>query len=354
MNLADRMLLLDIFKKMARIRVIELYIAERYPEEIMRTPTHLSLGQEAPAAVLGALVELKDIFFGSYRAHGQYLAKGGNLKALFAELLGRADGCSGGMGGSPHIIDRVCGFFGSTAIVGGHIPIAGGAAFAERAAGHGGVVVCFLGDAAMEEGVMYETVNFALLFKLPILFVCENNRQCVTTPMELRTTHEELYKRFEPMALPSMRVSGTNVPFLLHAAQAMLEIPRSGKGPAFLECEVERWAIHVGHTYEGPVEAWWQNPAVSEADHCPLARTARLLLEAGVVTLGELAELHAGFRGEAEETFISSQASPLPTSDVLQTGVYASGLTSILPAKKEIVSYSHSAAHEPSKLVNPY
>lgn len=353
MSIENSALLLDILKKMARIRVVELYVAERYPEEIMRTPTHLSLGQEAPAAVLGALTKPNDIFFGSYRAHGQYLAKGGNLQALFAELLGRADGCSGGMGGSPHIIDRQAGFFGSTAIVGGHIPIAGGAAFAERGRGTNGVVVCFLGDAAMEEGVMYETVNYALLFKLPILFVCENNRQCVTTPMELRTTHEELYKRFEPMALPSLRVSGTDVPALLHAAEVMLEIPRNGKGPAFLECEVERWAIHVGHTYEGPVEAWWQNPAVPEADHCPLARTARLLLDAGVVTLGELAELHAGFRKEAEETFASSQASPLPAPEVLETGVYASGLLSPLP-KNQISSSAGYTYKEVSKLINPY
>lgn len=354
MSIENSAILLDILKKMARIRVVELYVAERYPEEIMRTPTHLSLGQEAPAAVLGALTKPNDIFFGSYRAHGQYLAKGGNLQALFAELLGRADGCSGGMGGSPHIIDRQAGFFGSTAIVGGHIPIAGGAAFAERGRGTNGVVVCFLGDAAMEEGVMYETVNFALLFKLPILFVCENNRQCVTTPMELRTTHEELYKRFEPMALPSRRVSGIDVPSLLQKAQAMLEIPRSGQGPAFLECELQRWAIHVGHTYEGPVEAWWQNPLASEADYCPLARTARLLLEAGAITLEEIAKLRARLRREVEETFSSSQVLPQPTSEVFGKFVYASGLASTLPYSGTFRPHLHGSAYEPSKLVNPY
>lgn len=354
MNLEDSTLLLTILKQMARIRVVELYIAERYPEEIMRTPTHLSLGQEAPAAVLGALVRSKDIFFGSYRAHGQYLAKGGNLKSLFSELLGRADGASGGMGGSPHIIDRACGFFGTTAIVGGHIPIAGGAAFAERARKTGGIVICFLGDAAMEEGVMYETVNYALLFKLPLLFVCENNRQCVTTPLELRTTHQELYKRFESMALPSLRVSGIDVPALISAARRMLAISESGQGPAFLECEVSRWAIHVGHTYEGPVNAWWQNPLAPEADICPLARTARLLLEAGTITREDLAKLHVEFQRETEETFASSQLSPQPTSEVFETIVYASGLASTLPPSGTLRPHLHDSTYEPSKLVNPY
>jgi len=339
---------------MARIRTAELYIAERYPEQNMRCPVHLCLGQEATASALGALVNQGDIFFGSYRAHGQYLAKGGNLTALFAELLGRAGGCSGGMGGSPHIIDRACGFYGTTAIVGGHIPIAAGTALACKARAKGEIVVCFLGDAAMEEGVMYETVNLALLYKLPILFVCENNRQCVTTPIELRTTHEELYKRFEPMALPSARVDGTDVPALSRAARGMVESVRSGRGPAFLECLVERWAIHVGHTYEGPVDAWWQDPFASEAERCPIARLARTLISEGALRLPELAQIHSEFRREVEAVFVAAEKFPPPGPDILQNGVYASGLESQLPSATAAVTGVTGTHDEPTKLVNPY
>lgn len=355
MNIEEQENLFKILRCMARIRTVELYIAERYSEEIMRCPTHLCLGQEAPAAVLGALVNQSDIFFGSYRGHGQYLAKGGNLTALFAELLGRAGGCSGGMGGSPHIIDRAVGFYGTTAIVGGHIPIAAGVAMAKRMRHEAGVIVCFLGDAAMEEGVIYETVNLALLYKLPIIFVCENNRQCVTTPLALRTTHEELYKRFEPMGLPSLRVSGTDVSALFNAAQAMLEISRSGQGPAFIECLVERWAIHVGHTYEGPVDAWWQDPFAAEAERCPIARAARTLISEGSLRLDDLARLHTELRTEVKAAFSAAEKLLPPLPDILQNGVYASGLASILPTTIGAAVTGVTGAHdEPNKLVNPY
>ena len=343
-----------ILRCMARIRTAELYIAERYPEQNMRCPIHLCLGQEATAAALGALVNQSDIFFGSYRAHGQYLAKGGNLTALFAELLGRADGCSGGIGGSPHLMDRSCGFYGSTAIVGGHIPIAAGTALACKVRAKGEIAVCFLGDAAMEEGVMYDTVNCALLFKLPILFVCENNRQCVTTPIELRTTHKELYKRFEPMALPSARVDGTDMPALSRAAQEMLDVVRSGQGPAFLECLVDRWAIHVGHTYEGPVDAWWQDPCAPEAERCPIARAARMLISEGALRVPELARLHSELRHEVEAAFVAAEKLPPPGPDILQNGVYASGLVSSLPTAAGAVTGVTGAHDEPTKLVNPY
>ncbi len=351
--LPPQVFFVDVLRCMARIRVAELYIAKRYPEEIMRCPVHLSLGQEASAGILGALTTPKDVFLGSYRSHGQYLAKGGDLKALFAELLGR-EGCSGGLGGSPHICDYNVGFYGTSAIVGGHIPIAAGVALAKKRQKKEGIVVCFLGDAAMEEGVMYETINLSLLYKLPILFVCENNRQCVTTPLEMRTTHEELYQRFLPMKLYSKRVDGNDVSLLATAAADVLDFVRNGKGPAFLECLVARWAIHVGHTYEGPVDAWWQDPWADEAFCCPIARLARNLMETKMLQIADLKQIKIELDKEIEETFSVAEKISLPSVRVLEQAVYASGITSLLPKAESALQAIEGAHKEATKLVNPY
>jgi TPP-dependent pyruvate/acetoin dehydrogenase alpha subunit len=279
-------LLRSVLRRMARARLAELWVAHKYPEQKMRCPAHLCLGQELTGAAFAALELPGDITFGNYRSHGHYLAKGGDLKGMFAELLGLSDGCSGGIGGSMHLIDIEKGFHGSSAIVGSSVPIAAGASMKFRQAGSRNVAVVFFGDAALEEGVLYETANLAKLYRLPVIFVCENNRLAVMTPLELRASTPRLEARFESLGLPGSVVDGHDPLAMLGAASRAYETAR-GRGPAFLVCDVNRWAVHVGHAYEGPVDAWWQAPQDPAADGCAMARCARLLLDRKAATLAD-------------------------------------------------------------------
>lgn len=180
----------DLILQMLRIRTIEEEIARRYPEGKMRTPVHLSIGQEAAAVGVCSALEPDDIFVSTHRSHAHYLAKGGSVNALMAELYGKSTGCSGGFGGSMHLVSRDVNFYGSTSIVGGTIPVGVGIAFAKKLKKEPGIVVIFHGDAAIEEGVWHESANFAALHKLPVLFVCENNGFSCYTPLKERQPRE--------------------------------------------------------------------------------------------------------------------------------------------------------------------
>jgi len=165
---------IDLLKNMLRIRRVEEALADRYAEQQIRCPMHLCIGQEAIAVGVAAALKIKDKIYSNHRAHGHYLAKGGNLKAMIAELYGRATGCCGGRGGSMHMIDLDVGFMGATPIVGGTVPLAVGSAWASKLQKKNDVTVIFFGDGCFEEGVMHESLNFAALYSLPILFLCEN------------------------------------------------------------------------------------------------------------------------------------------------------------------------------------
>jgi len=172
--------------QMKRIRLIEEEIARRYPAGFMRCPTHLSVGQEGVAAAAGLALSREDLAVSGHRAHAHYLAKGGSLKAMLAEIYGKASGCSGGKGGSMHLIDESVGFMGSTAIVGGTVPVGVGLAYGVKVKRSNQVSCVFHGDAVVETGVFFESVNFAALKKLPVLFICENNLYSVYSPLNVR------------------------------------------------------------------------------------------------------------------------------------------------------------------------
>jgi len=175
-----------LFHEMLRVRVIERRIAERYSEQEMRCPVHLSIGQEAVAVGVCAHLKKSDKVMSAHRSHGHYLAKGGNVHAMIAELYGRKEGCCGGRGGSMHLMDRESGFWGAVPIVGSTLPIALGLYLADKRLGGKGTTVAFLGEGATEEGVFTETLNLACVLKLPMLFICENNGYSVYTPLEPR------------------------------------------------------------------------------------------------------------------------------------------------------------------------
>lgn len=340
---------------MARIRMTEQYIAKRYPEENMKCPTHLCVGQEAVPAVFGYVVKPQDIFMGTYRSHGHYLAKGGDIKAMFAELLGKPAGCSKGFGGSMHLIDIKKNVMGTSAIVASSIAIAAGAALSLKYRKQRAIAIAFFGDAALEEGILYETVNFALLHKLPLLMVCENNRLAINTPLPQRQASATLHNRFKSMGMMGKKVKENDVKGLLRTAQEKIAHVRAGKGPAFIECQVSRWSVHVGHAIQGPVDLWWQNPLSAEANICPLAHVVRLLLKKRKITREKVKALRDTIQREIEAAYKDALALPSFGKMDLSRHVYTSPLLSFLPSqRKSNIALQEFTAKTPSKLVNPF
>ena len=189
-----------LFESMLRIRLVEESIANKYSEQKMRCPTHLSIGQEAIAVGVCANLTSQDQVLSTHRAHAHYLAKGGCLNSMMAEIYGKASGCSKGMGGSMHLIDTSVGFMGSTAIVGNTIPVAVGLALEKKLTRKKSIACVFFGDGATEEGAFYESVNFAIIHSLPILFICENNLYSVYSGLEVRQpVDRKIYKMVRAM-----------------------------------------------------------------------------------------------------------------------------------------------------------
>lgn len=238
---------------MLRIRTIELEIAKRYSQGKMRTPIHLSVGQEAAAVGVCAALGKYDQAVGTHRSHAQYLAMGGSLNAMIAELHGKKTGCSGGHGGSMHLVDRAVGFMGSTSIVGGTIPIGVGLAWAKKLREELGIVVIFHGDAAMEEGVWHESANFASLHKLPVLFVCENNRKSCFTDLKDRQPNRPLGLLAEAHGIPAWHTNAQSPYKIWNIVLEIREFMRH-TGPYFLEIETDRYLEHCGPNNDDHLE----------------------------------------------------------------------------------------------------
>lgn len=227
--------------------MIEEEIARRYPLGKMRCPVHLSIGQEAAAVGICAYLKPSDRLVSTHRGHAHYLAKGGSLEGLLGELYGKATGCSKGNGGSMHLIDLNCGFYGSTSIVGGTIPIGVGIAFANRLQGKDDVTIICIGDAAIEEGVFHEAANFASLHKLKVIFACENNGYSCYTHLRLRQPHNKSYQGFLPHAIAHCLgywmagISATNIICVMKNA-----IESAQHGPQFVEIPTYRYLQHCG------------------------------------------------------------------------------------------------------------
>jgi len=235
----------ELYRLVSLIRHAELKIVEVYPTDIMQTPVHLSIGQESIAAALCGHLNIDDIAFGTHRGHGIYLARGGSLRGFYAELLGRVDGCSGGYGGSMHLIDRSAGFYGTSSIVGGAIPIAVGAAMGVRAPR---VVAVLFGDGASDEGILYESLNFAKLKGLPVIFVCENNRYSIYTHVcHRRCTQPHKIAEACNIRTTYVPIEVSNDVAALHEhLEGHIDYVRSGEGPLFIECETVRAVDHHG------------------------------------------------------------------------------------------------------------
>ena len=243
-----------LFESMLRIRLVEESIANKYSEQKMRCPTHLSIGQEAIAVGVCANLTSQDQVLSTHRAHAHYLAKGGCLKSMMAEIYGKASGCSKGMGGSMHLIDTSVGFMGSTAIVGNTIPVAVGLALEKKLARKKSIACVFFGDGATEEGAFYESINFAIIHSLPILFICENNLYSVYSGLEVRQpVDRKIYKMVRAMGISAQHGNGNDVEDVTRKVKhAKTMILKSG-GPQFLEFDTYRWREHCGPNFDNNI-----------------------------------------------------------------------------------------------------
>ena len=237
----------SIYRSLYRIRRTEETIADAYPSDKIKSPVHLSIGQEAIAVGFCEALQPEDTVFGTYRGHAMYMAKGGNLETMMAELYGKSTGCAKGKGGSMHLVDVEHGIMCSSAVVGTTIPVAAGYAYAQKCLGRKTVVVSFLGDGATEEGVFAETMNFAALKKLPIIFVCENNLYAIHTHLRARQAQTDICTRVEAHGVHAEKFVDDDVLAIYQRAREAVDALRTGEtGPLFFECMTYRWKEHVG------------------------------------------------------------------------------------------------------------
>ncbi|MDD4899953.1 MAG: thiamine pyrophosphate-dependent dehydrogenase E1 component subunit alpha [Candidatus Omnitrophica bacterium] len=228
------------------IRRTEEEIIRLYPTDIIKSPVHLSIGQEAVSVAVCQALKPLDLVFGTYRGHAMYLAKGGNLRSMIAELYGKISGCAKGKGGSMHLIDLRKGVMGTSAVVGTTIPLAVGYAYALKYKNRNDIVACFFGDGAVDEGDFHEALNFAALKKLPVLFVCENNFYAIHSHHLSRHHSDNICERAKSYGMPAMRIKDGDIFKIYKAASRYMEKIRKGSGPAFIECITCRWKEHVG------------------------------------------------------------------------------------------------------------
>ncbi|HEX4045720.1 MAG TPA: thiamine pyrophosphate-dependent dehydrogenase E1 component subunit alpha [Gammaproteobacteria bacterium] len=310
------------YKKMSLIRRVELRLAEIYHTDAVKSPVHLSVGQEAIAVGVCDPLEKDDIISNTYRCHATYMAKGGDLNEMMAELYGKSTGCAGGKAGSMHLVNIKNGVLGASAVVGTTIPVAMGYALAmqkeAKVTGRQRVVVSVFGDGATEEGCFHESINFAALHRLPLLFICENNRLAIHTPLEKRWATEKLCERVATYDIETHKIDDSDI-FTIRdtVAKALHHIREQQSGPIFIECATYRWLEHVGprddhdDVYRNPVEyKKWQ-------DNDQIARLAGMLDEATRQQLDD--EITAEI--QAAELF--AEQSPYPAVEELYKHVYA-------------------------------
>ena len=229
------------------IRETDLQISKRYSEDKMRCPTHLSVGQECVPSVIGTFTTKKDLCVGSHRSHAHYLGKGGSLKKFISELYGKLTGCSKGRGGSMHLTDLSVGFVGSTAIVSNTIPVGVGLSLTSNILKKKQTVIIYLGDASVEEGVFFESLNFAIVKKIPVIFVCENNFYSVYSPLSVRQPpNRKIYKMVRGFNIKSFKANGNMFKDVVQTFLKAKKFVEEKKMPIFLEFQTYRWYEHCG------------------------------------------------------------------------------------------------------------
>ena len=318
---------LSILKTMMRIRQVEEEIAKRYGENKMRCPTHLSIGQEATPTAVSQYLDFKDFVVSTHRGHAHYLAKGGNLKKMISEIYGKETGCSGGKGGSMHLIDVEKGFMGTSAIVGNSIPIGVGLGFSQLLKKSNNISCIYLGDGAVEEGVFYESVNFAVLKKLPVLFVCENNLYSVYSPLYVRQPKgRRIFKMVSEMGISSIgNLDGNDALKCCEVLNDVITKIRKGEGPFFVEFMTYRWREHCGPNFDNDIgyrsEEEYQYWKLKD----PIEKLKKQILLEDANLKEKIIRFKNNINQEIISAFEYAENSKYPNQDEAYKGVYSSG-----------------------------
>lgn len=322
---ADHGLFVGALEKMLVVRRAEERIADGVADGTIRCPCHLAIGQEAAAVGVAMHLRTTDRAFGAHRSHAHFLAMGGTLHGLFAEVLGKDTGVSRGMGGSMHLIARERGFFGSVPIVGATIPIAVGAGLAAKMDGRGDVAVSFFGDGATEEGGFHESMNLARVLDAPVLFVCENNLFSSHLHIGLRQPSNSVARYAVAHGVPHATVDGNDVVAVAQAVERALEAMREGGGPFLLECVTYRWRGHVGHREDEDVGV------ARKADHGrwkgrdPIGRLEAAFRGRALMDDVALGRMEAEVASRVTDAWAQAIADPYPAQSELLARVWTTG-----------------------------
>jgi pyruvate dehydrogenase E1 component alpha subunit len=318
--IADPARALTLLREMLRIRRFEERCAELYAQEKIRGFLHLYVGEEAVA--VGAMQALgpEDAIVATYREHGHALARGIAPGAIMAEMFGKAAGCSGGRGGSMHLFDAASRFYGGNAIVGGGLPLAVGLALADRMQRRPRVTACFFGEGAVAEGEFHESLNLAALWRLPVLFCCENNLYAMGTALERSESVTDLCLKAASYRVPAWPVDGMDVLEVADAAQRAALAVRAGGGPAFLELRTYRFRAHSmfdpqRYRSHEEIEAW--------QERCPIATLGARLQAQAVLDAGALARLESEVADEIAAAVAFAEAADWEPVEDLYRHVYA-------------------------------
>ncbi|MGC4398054.1 thiamine pyrophosphate-dependent dehydrogenase E1 component subunit alpha [Hydrogenophaga sp. T2] len=325
--------MIDLYRTMARIRAFELaaevasqggvgVLGAKVDERAkVRGPLHLSIGQEAVAAGVCAHLRREDLLTSTHRGHGHTLAKGGNVRRMMAELFGRADGSNGGKGGSMHIADFSVGMLGANGVVTAGLPIACGAAHALKLQGKPNVVACFFGDGAINRGPFLEALNWAAVYRLPVLFVCEDNRYSATTSTAGLTAGPGVAARANALGVPSETVDGNDVEAVAAMAERLVAKVRGGEGPHLLHALTWRVRGHVSVDTQG-----YRDPQDLQGalDADPLKRARARALASGV-SAAQLDAIDAEVQAEIDDAVAFADASPPPDVAAAYTDIQTTG-----------------------------
>ncbi|HEX7019367.1 MAG TPA: pyruvate dehydrogenase (acetyl-transferring) E1 component subunit alpha [Gemmatimonadaceae bacterium] len=327
-NAPDAAHALHLLGEMLRIRRFEERCAELYQAEKIRGVLHLYIGEEAVAVGVMQALTSDDAIVATYREHGHALIRGVSARRVMAEMYGKQEGCSGGRGGSMHLFDTATRFYGSNAIVGGGLPLAIGLALADHLQHRHRVTACFFGDGAAAEGVFHETLNLAALWRLPVLFCCENNLYAMGTALARSQSETDIALKAAAYRIPSWDVDGMDVESIERAAHAATASIRAGHGPQFLEFRTYRFRAHSMFDPElyrtrAEVEEW--------KSRCPIATYTAALKRRGVLDDAGLADLDARVGAEVDDAVAFAEASTWEPVETLTEDVYSHASTDVGP-----------------------
>ena len=283
---------------------------------------HPYVGQEGVAVGVCSNLSTRDRVTSTHRGHGHCIAKGADIRRMMAELFGRVDGYCRGKGGSMHIADFAVGMLGANGIVGGGLPIACGAALAAQLEGAGAVTVCFFGDGAAAEGEFHEALNIAAVWKLPIVFVCENNQYAANNAVGVQHPRPDIAAHASAYAMPGVIVDGNDVLEVRAATGEAVARARGGEGPSLLECKTYRWHFHAMRAAVPP-ETRASDEILEWKARDPIARLERVALERGLVTAADVAAIRARVAADLEDAVGFAEASPFPDPKDLLVDMFA-------------------------------